>query len=171
MVHIPFFFLATESLSRKGDLVLDPFCGSGTVLLEAQLARRVAVGADANPLARLISKVKTTPYNLAHLRASATRLDARIQSAPTASPPEVINAGLWFSKRILSELARIRGAIARTRSAAHREFFEVCLSVCSRRLSYADPRVSVPVRLNPKNYPLGHPRRADSIAHLESLTK
>src|SRR5580765_2182763 len=46
--HIPFFFLANESISRPGDVVLDPFCGSGTVLLEAQLAGRNAVGADAN---------------------------------------------------------------------------------------------------------------------------
>ena len=39
--------------------VLDPYCGSGTVLLEAALQGHRAVGADVNPLARLISTVKT----------------------------------------------------------------------------------------------------------------
>jgi len=35
-MHIPFFFLGNTILSSKGDLVADPFCGSGTVLLESQ---------------------------------------------------------------------------------------------------------------------------------------
>ena len=64
LVHIPFFFLANDLLSKPGDTVLDPFCGSGTVLFEAQLANRLAYGADANPLARLIARVKTTPLNV-----------------------------------------------------------------------------------------------------------
>src|ERR1039458_9185234 len=63
LVHIPHFFLANDLLSAPGDLVLDPFCGSGTVLVEAQLAGRRAYGADTNPLARLISRVKTAPLN------------------------------------------------------------------------------------------------------------
>src|SRR5437763_1215443 len=61
LVHIPYFFLANSIVSYPGDTVLDPFCGSGTVLLEALLADRCAIGADVNPLARLISKVKTSP--------------------------------------------------------------------------------------------------------------
>ncbi len=40
-----------ERLSPRGGLVLDPFCGSGTVLVEARLAGRRAAGIDANPLA------------------------------------------------------------------------------------------------------------------------
>ena len=38
--------------------MLDPFCGAGTVLLEALLSGKSAIGADANPIARLI-KAKT----------------------------------------------------------------------------------------------------------------
>lgn len=37
LVNIPHFFLANDILSGDGDTVLDPFCGSGTVLLEAIL--------------------------------------------------------------------------------------------------------------------------------------
>src|SRR4051812_46112575 len=50
--HIPAFFLSSDVLSAPGDTVLDPFCGSGTVLLEGLLHERYALGADANPLAR-----------------------------------------------------------------------------------------------------------------------
>lgn len=47
-----------EALSSPGDRVLDPFCGSGTVLVEARLAGRAAIGVDANPLAVRLSRLK-----------------------------------------------------------------------------------------------------------------
>src|SRR5262249_30208950 len=50
-----------EAFSRPGDAVLDPFCGSGTVLVEARLAGRGAVGVDANPLAVRLARLKTAP--------------------------------------------------------------------------------------------------------------
>jgi hypothetical protein len=40
-----------DGLSEPGGSVLDPFCGSGTVLVEGLLAARRVVGVDANPLA------------------------------------------------------------------------------------------------------------------------
>jgi SAM-dependent methyltransferase len=42
-----------------GSTVLDPFCGSGTVMVEAVRAGFQAVGVDANPLALLVAKAKT----------------------------------------------------------------------------------------------------------------
>jgi hypothetical protein len=47
-----------EQLSRPGARVLDPFCGSGTVLVEARLAGRAALGVDVNPLAVELSELK-----------------------------------------------------------------------------------------------------------------
>ncbi len=51
---------AIAALCKPGQRVLDPFCGSGTVLVEAMVAGRVAVGVDASPLAILIAKVRST---------------------------------------------------------------------------------------------------------------
>lgn len=48
-----------EGLSRENDLVLDPFCGSGTVLVESRLCSRRAFGVDANPLAVALARLKT----------------------------------------------------------------------------------------------------------------
>lgn len=45
-------------LSRDGDAILDPFCGSGTVLVEALVAGRAVFGLDANPLATALSSLK-----------------------------------------------------------------------------------------------------------------
>ena len=49
-----------ELFTEEGDTVFDPYLGSGTTALEAILAKRKSVGVDLNPLAILISKVKTT---------------------------------------------------------------------------------------------------------------
>lgn len=52
---------AIATLTRPGDLVLDPYCGSGTTLVESALAGRKAIGIDLNPLAVLIASTKTAP--------------------------------------------------------------------------------------------------------------
>src|SRR5579875_781169 len=49
-----------NALSHSGDTVADIFCGSGTTLVESMLLGRHSIGIDANPLACLISKSKTT---------------------------------------------------------------------------------------------------------------
>ena len=57
--------IARRIILKHGDsngIVLDPFMGSGGVLLESVLCGRDAIGLDINPLAVLISKVKTTVY-------------------------------------------------------------------------------------------------------------
>lgn len=47
-----------ELYSKPGDRILDPFCGSGGVLLEAALAGRQAYGADLNPYAYQVTRAK-----------------------------------------------------------------------------------------------------------------
>ena len=56
-----------EALTDVGDTVLDPFCGSGTSLVEASILQRYSVGFDLNPIAGLISRVKTTVLSEAQL--------------------------------------------------------------------------------------------------------
>ena len=51
---------AINSLSKKKDLVLDPFMGGGTTVVEALIAKRKVIGIDLNPIASFVSKVKTT---------------------------------------------------------------------------------------------------------------
>lgn len=156
LAHIPNFFLQSERLSSPGDVVLDPFCGSGTVLLEALLAGRNAIGADSNPLARLITRVKTRPIDVARLNRSAKRLFARVPREGDFEPPDVVNLRHWFQPRVVRDLCRLRVAVLGTQRAEEREFFEVCFSACVRKVSLADPRLTVPVRLRPERLPHGH---------------
>jgi len=56
--QIPATFI--KLFTKEGETVLDPFAGCGTTLVEAFLHNRNAFGNDLNPIAVLISKVKTT---------------------------------------------------------------------------------------------------------------
>ena len=56
--HIPQILI--KQFSKPGDVVLDPFTGSGTTLVEAKLLGRESIGTDINPISVLASKVKTT---------------------------------------------------------------------------------------------------------------
>lgn len=49
-----------EALSKPGQTVLDPFCGSGTAVFEATRRNRRAIGVDISPLAALITRTKCT---------------------------------------------------------------------------------------------------------------
>ena len=60
---------AIEAFTEPGDLVLDPFVGGGTTLVEAMVLGRHAIGADISSLATFVSEVKTTLYTESELEA------------------------------------------------------------------------------------------------------
>jgi hypothetical protein len=64
--------------SRPNDIVLDPFMGGGTSIVEAVASGRRAVGIDVNPLAVFLTYAKTTPLSTQDHQAIqlwASRLD------------------------------------------------------------------------------------------------
>jgi SAM-dependent methyltransferase len=69
------------AFSAAGDLVVDPFCGSGTVLVEAMAAGRAAVGVDASPLGVAIARARTTLLGAE----GRTRLEAEAQGIAEVS--------------------------------------------------------------------------------------
>ena len=143
--HIAHFFLAARSLCKAHGLVLDPFGGSGTVALESCLSGRTATYADTNPLARLIAETKIcTPGNLDFDSALAS-LKSRFQRSRTRCHPAVVNLEKWFRPEVVLSLSRLKAAIEWERSADTRRLFQVTFSATVRRVSNADPRLSVPV--------------------------
>lgn len=167
--QIPTFFLANQVLSAPGDIVLDPFCGSGTVLLESVLHGRHALGVDANPLARLIATTKIAELSVELLRRQCVTLLQCARRYRRAQIPDVVNLEYWFYPHIIDQLARLRRALDTIEDPDVADFFRVCLSVCVRRVSLADPRLSVPVRLRHNQYPTGHPFHESTNARLRKL--
>lgn len=152
LVHIPYFFLNNSLFSKEGDSVLDPFNGSGTVLLESILSKRNAFGADTNPLARLISEVKVTKLNTQKLSPIANKIIKDAKEIKDANVPDVINCNYWFSKNSIIQLSNLLNSINKIEDEPIRKFMLVSFSNCVKKVSYADQRVSVPVKLNPKRY-------------------
>jgi hypothetical protein len=60
----------TETFFAKGDIVLDPFCGSGTTLVQANELGINAVGIDISEFNALISNVKVRKVNLIELQSA-----------------------------------------------------------------------------------------------------
>lgn len=169
--HIPYFFLHNSLFAKKGFKVLDPFSGSGTVLLEAKLSGMHPFGSDANPLARLISKVKTDNFDIKLLNEIKRTLFDTLEIGVEFSDnfPNVINLDYWFTSNVKIQLNSILIAIKTIKNKKYRDFFLLCFSNCIKKLSLADPRVSVPVRIKPNHYPFGHPLRLKNEKKLDQL--
>jgi DNA modification methylase len=113
--------------------VLDPFCGSGTTLVEAALAGIPAIGIDLNPLACLISKVKVTPlrYDLVDAAAASVSRTTRQYRAV----PEIPAVDHWFDPEIQRSLASLVGAIDDEADPDTRDALRVALSSIIVRVS------------------------------------
>jgi DNA methylase len=131
-----------ESFSRPGEVVLDPFCGSGTVLVEARLAGRACVGVDANPLAVRLARLKlwpTTPELRVRLveaaREAAAFAGARREqrAGPTHryGPSDVA----MFQPHVLLELDGLRAGIDRLPDPRDRSALDLVLSAILTKLS------------------------------------
>jgi DNA modification methylase len=169
--HIVHFFLANEQMCPRDGIVLDPFSGSGTVGLEAILSGRNAVLFDVNPLARLIAQVKTTPVSEPRMIRAVDRVVARFGAHKSADMPDVVNRDHWYYPHIQDKLARLKRSIMDESSPELRRFLLVCFSVICQRLSLADPRVSVPVRLSAARYVKDSARHLQITRRLNSLKR
>ena len=162
---------AISLLTGPGDLVVDPYCGSGTTLLESALLGRRAIGVDLNPLAVLITRVKTTPIPEAPLNELARSLGntlamaARESGLPLfqgAAQEGALKSDLdprfyhgwyrkWFQPHVLRELLAIDEAICNVDDFLLRDVARVAFSNILRRSSNAHS--SYPNVMYDKNSP------------------
>ncbi|MDL1888806.1 site-specific DNA-methyltransferase [Nitrospirales bacterium NOB] len=136
-------------LSLPGELVFDPFGGSGTTATEAVRLGRRSVSVDANPLATLIGRVKTAGIGdedktrLERL-ASAVQtyaLDTALairMSAVRHWVPDIPNIEKWFPPVVTAELACIRQLIEKLTEGRSRDIASLALSRIIVRVSNQD---------------------------------
>ena len=184
-------------LTRPGELVVDPYCGSGTTLLEAALLDRRAVGVDLNPLAVLIARVKTTPIAEAALNGLVGSLGKALSmpgddgtlplfrgSAEEAAcafdrDPRFHHEWYrkWFQLHVLRDLLAIDLAVRNVDGQALRDVAHVAFSNILRR--YSNAHSGYPNVMFDKNSPIkGSPvpaflktlnRTAEMVASLSNV--
>jgi len=162
--HPPVVGHLLEDHSSSGDTVLDPFCGSGTLLVEASVRDRHALGLDVDPVAVFVSRVKVTA--VAGLTEHLARLEQRLaglrrsehEYAQRQWPqgdlsiedfereigdlwvPAIPNLHHWFRRYVIVDLARILAAIeAEILTAPAKQFFRLVFAATLRNASNADP--------------------------------
>lgn len=113
--------------------VLDPFCGSGTTLVECQRRGLPSVGVDLNPIACLITKVKTSSLP-SGLKQVAKETVSRARSAAQIVVPEIPRLDHWFNRDIQKALAAMSNEISAT-SLAYHDALRLALSSIIVRVS------------------------------------
>ena len=85
---------AIEAFTQPSDLVLDPFMGGGTTLVEARVLGRRAIGVDISELAVFLTLVKITPLSDEDLSTIHDWADGLSGSLNLRNPP--IRADKWI---------------------------------------------------------------------------
>jgi hypothetical protein len=138
-----------SALARPGQLLLDPFVGSGTIAAAAVEAGLATIGMDINPIACLISRVKISLMPPDRLRPLANALttslvtaqrhiEAGCTASPALLPPSIPNGEeneLWYHPGTLFELGTILSYINNIEHETFRTIAFVCFSSILRACS------------------------------------
>jgi hypothetical protein len=87
-----------EVYFKKGDIILDPFCGSGTTLVQCSELGMHAIGIDVSEFNALIANVKVGKHDLEVLRDYTRRITKSLKSFLTD------NLTIEFELRLAEEL-------------------------------------------------------------------
>lgn len=139
--EIPRWGINTFLPDKKGT-IFDPFSGSGTTLLEANIHGMDAYGTEIDDIAKLIIKVKTTVLNsqkVEVLEQEYSEIMKRIvQDQAEQFRPEIVNLEHWFSERTIRELGRMKSCIDCVQDTDVRDFLNLCMVSIIKRVSNAD---------------------------------
>lgn len=132
-----------KEYGTEGGWLLDPYCGTGTSLVEASLFGMHSTGCDINPLVRLIAAAKSTPVCLSTLDETLSKLNEylfeiqyRESNLPDAPIPNILNLTYWFSDEVIGTLAHLRAGISHVKDKALQNFILVAFSETVREVSY-----------------------------------
>ena len=134
---------------RPGGKIFDPFCGSGTTLLEGYLNGFQTFGCDFHPLAAKIAKAKVgiLDVNPDVVREAVGTLVKRIEQAPNRLPEEreqlyehcLDEIDRWFPTPVVYKLNWLLRSIRTVSEGVIRDFLEVVLSSIIREVSQQEP--------------------------------
>lgn len=129
-------------LSEKRGVIFDPFSGSGTTLLEANVNGLDAYGTEIDDIAKLIIKVKTTVLGSAQMelldQCYSEIINTIGQDDVELFTPAIANLEHWFSENTINELGRMKAYIDNIEDEDVRDFFKLCMASIIKKVSNAD---------------------------------
>ena len=125
-----------KTFSSEGDTVLDIFSGSGTTLLECLKLRRKGIGIELNPLAILITKVKTQYIDKVILEKNIKIWKELYLSNNFNVDNNIVNKEFWFHELTIDSLNNAIGAMNALECEISRNFLMVSLSEILREVSF-----------------------------------
>jgi tRNA G10 N-methylase Trm11 len=122
-------------------LLFDPYCGTGTSLVEGLVRGINVVGTDLNPLARLIAQAKTSTPDLSGVDkqiAKFNRFALHPATPALVEPPNICGISrleFWFKPQVIERLAQIKEFVDATKGETVCSFFQIAFSETVRESS------------------------------------
>lgn len=135
-----------EDYAIKGQTVLDPFCGSGTTLIEARIFGVNAIGVDVNGLSVLLSQVKATPLSekqFTFVKEFVVEVETKIsewksEKRPQIKVKEIEGQEHWFQKNVSEEITFLLNEILKQTDIEIQNFLKIVLSSIIVKVSNQD---------------------------------
>jgi DNA modification methylase len=129
-----------EDYAKESKLIVDLFAGCGTTLVEAKVHGIPSLGTDINPVAQLITKVKTTPINPTLLQQSYVELAstlAEYQEDDYLGIEKHERIDYWFTPSQKAKVAFLYDKVTNANvDNDTKDFFYVCISHILKNCSW-----------------------------------
>lgn len=123
-------------------VVFDPFSGSGTTLLEANIHGYEAWGTEIDDIAKLIIKVKTRKLDRSRIERIEQEYEHLLHACsnpePAAFRPGIDNLEHWFSEKTINSLGHLKACLEGIEDEEIADFFRLCFISIIKRVSNAD---------------------------------
>ena len=97
-----------QKYSEVGDVVLDPFSGRGTTVLQARMSGRQVIGNDLNPLAYVLTRAKANPPSWLAVMKAVDGLERAYNKAKRTVGDVSEDIKMLFHERTLAQLVFIK---------------------------------------------------------------
>jgi hypothetical protein len=125
--QLPRFFIGL--LTKRGDVVYDPFSGRGTTVLEAGLCGRNVIANDANPLSRAMTGPRFCPPAVA-------AVTKRLAAIPRDGGPAGIDLSMFYDPATEREIAALREYLGHRRDTGKEDAIDRWIAmVATNRLT------------------------------------
>lgn len=124
--------------TSENENVLDIFNGSGTTMVECLLTGRNGYGIELNPLANMITRVKTHRYNIDEIKDYFEYILKKFKQNNSYSVINFKNIEFWYSKNSIMNISCLLAVINKIENVIIKEFYLIMLSDMLRDISYCN---------------------------------